>query len=80
MLEPLGAREITLFGSVARGDDTADSDIDLVVDVAPNISMFDLLRMQREAEKLLGRKVDLVPRDGLKPAVALSLAREAVRL
>ncbi|MGF3030945.1 nucleotidyltransferase domain-containing protein [Microbacterium alcoholitolerans] len=80
VLEPLGAREITLFGSVARGDDTADSDIDLVVDVAPNISMFDLLRMQREAEKLLGRKVDLVPRDGLKPAVALSLAREAVRL
>lgn len=79
-LQPLGARGITLFGSVARGDDTPGSDVDLVVDVEPTVSMFTLLRMQREAETILGRKVDLIPREGLKSAVAASIERDGVSL
>jgi predicted nucleotidyltransferase/DNA-binding XRE family transcriptional regulator len=79
-LEPLGARAIHVFGSVARGDDTGDSDIDLLVDLAPDVGMFNLLRMQREAESILGRSVDLVPREGLKPEVAEAALREAILL
>lgn len=79
-LEPLGALDIRVFGSVARSEDTEGSDVDLLVDIAPNVGMFALLRMQREAEAILGRTVDLVPRSGLKPDVADSALREAIRL
>jgi predicted nucleotidyltransferase/DNA-binding XRE family transcriptional regulator len=80
VLVPLGAERIRLFGSVARGEETESSDIDLAVDVAPGVGVFDLLRMRREAEQVLGRPVDLVPFDGLKPAVAEAVEREAVTL
>ncbi|WP_311242975.1 helix-turn-helix domain-containing protein [Microbacterium sp. WCS2018Hpa-23] len=79
-LLPLGAQRIRLFGSVARGDETPSSDIDLAVDVTPSVGVFDLLRMRREAEQILGRRVDLVPIDGLKPAVAEAVEREAITL
>ncbi|GAA1238228.1 putative nucleotidyltransferase/DNA-binding XRE family transcriptional regulator [Microbacterium phyllosphaerae] len=79
-LLPLGVQRIRLFGSVARDDESASSDIDLAVDVASTVGVFDLLRMRREAEKVLGRPVDLVPSDGLKPAVAEAVEREAVTL
>lgn len=79
-LEPLGVQRIRLFGSVARGDESASSDIDLAVDIAPTVGVFDLLRMRRVAERILDRPVDLVPFDGLKPAVAEAVEREAVTL
>ncbi|WP_157560053.1 nucleotidyltransferase domain-containing protein [Microbacterium sp. H83] len=79
-LQPFGVQRIRLFGSVARGDETESSDIDLVVDVEPTVGMFDLLRMRREAEHILGRSVDLVPVDGLKPGVAEAIEREALTL
>ncbi|MBO0980113.1 helix-turn-helix domain-containing protein [Microbacterium sp. SD291] len=79
-LRPLGAQRIRVFGSVARGDDSDSSDIDLVVDVPPATGIFGLLRMQREAEAVLGRSVDLVPNDGLRPAVAAAIEREGVVL
>ena len=79
-LEPYGVSEIRVFGSVARGEDTEASDIDLLVGIPPSAGMFDLLRMQREVEDLLGRTVDLVPRTGLKPAVAEAIALESIEL
>ncbi|MDT0156538.1 helix-turn-helix domain-containing protein [Microbacterium sp. ARD32] len=79
-LEPLGARAIRVFGSVARGDDTSTSDVDLLVDLAPDVGLFNLLRMQGQAESILGRDVDLVPREGLKPDVAEAALREAILL
>lgn len=79
-LEPLGAESIRLFGSVARGDDTESSDIDLLVDIPSTVGMFDLLRMQRAAEELLDRRVDLVPRSGLKPDIARAIGQESIVL
>jgi predicted nucleotidyltransferase len=58
---------VRLFGSVARGDEGRDSDIDLLVDFLPGSSLFDLLRLSRELEALLRRPVDVVSRGGLKP-------------
>ena len=60
------ANRVRLFGSVARGDDRPDSDIDLLVDFAPESSLFDLMRMTRELEELLGHPVDVVSTGGLK--------------
>ena len=60
------ANRVRIFGSVARGDDGPDSDIDLLVDFAPDSSLFDLMRMARELEELLGHRVDVVSTGGLK--------------
>jgi predicted nucleotidyltransferase len=62
-----GIAELAVFGSVARGDDDSDSDVDLLYVVAPSTVMgfVRLSRLQEEFEELLGRPVDLVPKVGL---------------
>jgi hypothetical protein len=60
------ASRVRLFGSVARGEERADSDIDLLVDFDEGSSLFDLMRMASELEALLGRSVDVVSAGGLK--------------
>lgn len=60
------ASRVRLFGSAARGEDRPDSDIDLLVDFDDESSLFDLMRMSRELEALLGRAVDVVSAGGLK--------------
>jgi predicted nucleotidyltransferase len=64
-------RELALFGSTARKDHTPVSDLDLLVSFQPKtrVTFITLARMQRDLEALLGRKVDLVPKDGLKPVI-----------
>ena len=79
-LGPLGAVDIQVFGSVARGNESPDSDIDLLVELAPDVGAFALLRMQSAAEAILRRSVDILPSTGLKPDVADRVAREAVPL
>lgn len=61
-----GATSIRVFGSVARGEDSSDSDIDFLVRMRVGSTLFELLDMQRSLEDLLGRTVDLVSEGGLK--------------
>jgi predicted nucleotidyltransferase len=64
-------RELALFGSMLRQDHHPESDVDLLVSFQPaaRVTFLTLARMQRELEALLGRHVDLVPKDGLKPVI-----------
>jgi predicted nucleotidyltransferase len=55
-----GARNVRVFGSVARGEARADSDIDLLVDVESGRSLLDVVGLWLDLEELLGRKVDLL--------------------
>jgi predicted nucleotidyltransferase len=63
--------ELSIFGSAIRADFHADSDIDLLVQFEPSarIGFLAFASLQRELSELLGRKVDLVPKDGLKPFI-----------
>jgi predicted nucleotidyltransferase/DNA-binding XRE family transcriptional regulator len=72
-----GLDNVRVFGSVARGEETEDSDVDLLVDVTPGVGLIGLARAQRELEELLGARVDLVPASDLKPGVAESVMAEA---
>lgn len=58
---------LRVFGSAARGEDTPESDIDLLVDFSEPKSLFDLVRIEQEFEEALGRKVDLVTSASLSP-------------
>ncbi len=59
-------RTASLFGSVARGDDTPESDIDFLVEFEAGSSLFDLMDLQEALEQLLGVSVDVVSFGGLK--------------
>ncbi len=56
-----------VFGSAARGDDDEASDIDLLVRFAPGSSLFDLLHLSDELERILGRPVDVISEAAIKP-------------
>jgi uncharacterized protein len=75
-----GASNVRVFGSVARGEDRPDSDIDLVVDLAPGTGLFSLEHLRRELTDLLGTAVDVVPSDSLRPRVRREVERDAVPL
>jgi predicted nucleotidyltransferase len=72
-------RELSLFGSRGRGDFDDTSDFDILVDFHPDsgVSLFEFSKMQIDLEELLGRKVDLVPKAGLKPLIRDSVLSEA---
>ena len=58
-------KEVHVFGSVVRGDDGPDSDIDFLVKLEKEGSLFDLIRIRRALAELLGREVDVISMDGL---------------
>lgn len=75
-----GARNIRLFGSVARGEDTESSDIDLLVDLDDKVSLITLAGLRRELSDLLHVEVDVVPESTLKPGVRDRVLDEAITL
>ena len=73
-----GAREVRVFGSVARGEADEASDIDFLVEMEPGRSLLDLGGLQVELESLLGRPVDVVTVRGLKARIRNAVLRDAV--
>jgi predicted nucleotidyltransferase len=77
----IGASNLRVFGSVARGDDRPDSDVDLLVDFDVHTQgALPLIRLRREFSDLLGEQVDLAAVDLLLPEVAARALTEAVPL
>jgi predicted nucleotidyltransferase/DNA-binding XRE family transcriptional regulator len=75
-----GIRNLRVFGSVARGEDRPDSDVDLLADLPPGLSLFGLGRVEAELEGILGSRVDLIPAGDLKPGVRARVERDLVAL
>jgi len=75
-----GARNVRLFGSVARSQAGEDSDIDILVSLEPDRSLLDLAALALDLEKALGREVDVVSDRGIKPRICERVLSEAVPL
>ena len=75
-----GASNVRIFGSVARGEADSESDIDLLVDLEPGRSLFDLGGLLMDLQDLLGHKVDVVTERGLRERIRERVLREAVPL
>lgn len=73
-----GARDVRVFGSMARGEADRESDIDFLVELETGRSLLDLGGLQMELESLLGRRVDVVTVRGLKARIRERVLREAV--
>jgi predicted nucleotidyltransferase len=72
-------RELSIFGSATRNDFHAASDIDLLIDFMPKfqVGYLTFLRMQRELSSILKRRVDLVPKGGLKAKIRKEILAHA---
>ncbi len=75
-----GVKRLRVFGSVARGTDDAQSDIDFLVELAPNRSLLDLGNFLYEVRSLLGKEVDVVTEKGLQHRIRDCVLAEAVDL
>ncbi|MBM4284401.1 MAG: nucleotidyltransferase family protein [Deltaproteobacteria bacterium] len=72
-----GVKSLKIFGSAARGEAGPDSDIDLLVEFSRPVGLFAFLRLRRRLAELLGRRVDLVTPQALKPQLRRRILDEA---
>lgn len=75
-----GVSGLKVFGSVARGEEDDESDIDLIADIPAGVGLLGLARLRKQLATILGARVDLVPRSDLKPEVRTSVEAEEVAL
>lgn len=84
VLMPYGVKRVALFGSVVRGEEIPDSDIDILVDFQEPrkkpFGLFKWIEVEEELSKRLGRKADLVPAKGLKKRIRPTVEREMIIL
>ena len=73
-----GARDVRIFGSVARGEERADSDVDFLVSLEANRTLLDLARLEIALERLLQRPVEVMTEKELPPLVREIAKREAI--
>lgn len=79
-VENAGAGNIRVFGSVARGEDGPDSDIDLLIDMPDDYTLMDLAGIQVEVHEILSHPVDVVPANDLQPKKHKQIHMEAIAL
>ena len=85
VLLPCGVKRIALFGSVVRGEDAPESDIDILVTLKPRperspLGLFKWIGLEEKLSEKLSRKVDLISEDGLSPYIRPYVDREKVIL
>lgn len=75
-------RELSLFGSRARGDNSKHSDFDFLVEFKPDAktSLFDLYAIQSQLEDVVKEKVDLVPKLGLKSSIREGILNQTIKI
>ena len=67
VLKEAGVTKSSLFGSYVRGENRADSDVDILVELPKGNSLLDLVKLEKKLEKALGKKVDLLTYNSVHP-------------
>ena len=78
VLKKHGVKKAGIFGSFARGDSTKKSDIDVLIEF--NGSLLDLVGLEMELEKILGRKVDIVTYKGISPYLKKPILKDELKV
>jgi len=77
-LRRFDVKSLALFGSIARGEERADSDVDILVEFSKPVGLFEFIRLKRSLEGLLGRPVDLATPAAIREKMREQVLREAV--
>ncbi len=75
-----GAKNVRVFGSMARGEESSESDLDIIVEMEHGSSLLDIIAIKQDIEELLGRKVDVVTEASISPYIRDAVLKEAVNL
>lgn len=78
--ERFKVREIGVFGSYARGDQTDQSDIDVLVEFSEPVGFFAFIDLEEYLQTVLGRRIDLVSKKALKPRIGRRILQEIVTI
>lgn len=80
ILKSQGVLKAAIFGSFARGDNKKNSDVDFLIKMKKNASLFDLGGLQMDLQKKLGRKVDLVEYCCIHPRLKKDILKEQIKV
>lgn len=80
ILNRYGVKKAAVFGSAARGEMDEKSDIDILVEIKKNLSLFEFVHLKNELEDALGKKVDLVEYETIKPRLRDIILREQLAI
>ncbi|MCK5306832.1 MAG: nucleotidyltransferase family protein [Candidatus Omnitrophica bacterium] len=80
ILQDYEVKKVALFGSCVRGEMKEESDVDILIDIRADISLLGFVGLKQKIEEALGRKVDLVEYDTLKPLLKERILKEQVVL
>ncbi len=78
ILKRYGVKHSGIFGSFSRGEANSESDIDILVEIDRDISLLDFIGLKVEIEETLGRKIDLVEYDAIKPSIKQRILEEQI--
>jgi hypothetical protein len=80
ILKRQGVLKAAVFGSFARGEETKKSDIDFLMKIARNKTLFDIIKLKLELEEKLGRNVDIVEYDAIHPLIKKVVLKEQQKI
>lgn len=80
ILRKNGIKKAGLFGSYARGEQKKNSDIDILIEPVKGMSLFDVVGIELELKKILGRKVDLLTYNGISPHLKKYIINDEVKI
>ncbi len=76
VLKREGAKRVEIFGSYARGESKKGSDIDIIVEFKGKKSLIDLIRIEENIKKRVGRKIDLLTKNSISPLIKEKIKKE----
>lgn len=80
VLKRYGVKKAGIFGSVVRGEENKESDIDILVEIDRRMSLFEFAGLKIDLEEILGRKVDLGEYSAIKPIIKEQILSEEVSI
>ncbi len=80
ILHKYGINSASIVGSVARGENKAGSDLDIVVEITEEISLLTFSKIKIELEETLNKKVDLIERSAIKPSLRKYLLKDEINI
>ncbi len=80
ILKERGVKRAGIFGSAVTGDLHSDSDVDILVEIAPDLGLLDFVQLKLELEEALGRRVDLIEYSAVKPILRERILQEQVSI
>ena len=78
VLKKYAIKKAAVFGSFARNEAGVSSDIDLLIETGKPLTLFDVLRLEKELESVVQRKIDVVEYSAIKPSIRENVLKEAI--